>query len=417
MPSSLKVWLALPFACALLPFIAQVRAGHRAPTNQIPPSPQQAGMSPSAARREWDVHRDWTHFTTRVLGDAVVTESMKALLASGLSPNTLDKYGRTSLHAVALLGQIDLARYLLSKGVDVNARDSDGRTPLMIVASAGGFDLFSGFAPTSPWEFFWTESLCRPESSEVRDRRVKPLRDWYEMVTAQGPMLRLLLDAGADLSARDGAGRDALDHAALGGPTGFARLLAGKAGAGGQQPCDLSAAQSPEVRGLRLGIGLREVAARFRPSGLPEEDSCGRLALRFDWPSDLLGQPASRPQELAGVRRISLGFLSGRLAYLRVTYEREAAPLKPAEFRSTLSTSLRLPGRWRRAGEEAQGDQPYSIACDGFTMVAGHHLGPYVELTDEAALRTLLERDAGERLRRLREEKEEKERRRRVFKP
>jgi hypothetical protein len=374
-------------------------------------------VSASPARRGWDTHRDWVRFTTGILGDTTVTDSMKALLASGFDPGTQDRFGRTALHAAAMLGQVELARFLLARAADVDARARDGRTPLMVSAAAGGFDLFPGFAPTSPWEFFWTESLCWPESSEVRARRVKPLRDWYGMVMAQGPMLRLLLDAGADVTARDGDGRDAFDHAALGGPTGLARLLVGKAGAGEQRRCDLTTAQSPEVRGLRLGMGLREVAARFRPSPLPEEDSCGRVMLQFDWAANLLGLPAQRPQELEGVRRIGLGFLSGRLAYLRVTYEREAAPLKPAEFRSTLSTSLRLPGRWHRAGDEAQWDQPYSMACDGFTAVAGHHIGPYVELTDEAALRRLLERDADARLRRLREENEEKKRRKREFKP
>jgi hypothetical protein len=250
-------------------------------------------------------------------------------------------------------------------------------------------------------------------ASEVRDRRVKPLRDWSDMVTAQGPMLRLLLDAGADIASKDAAGRDAFDHAALGGPTGFARMLLRKVGVGEQPRCDLTPAQSPEVRGLRLGMSLREAVARLRPSPLPEADSCGRLALHLDWADDLLGQPAPRPPGFEEVRRVGLGFLDGRLSYFRVTY---ATPLKPAEFRSTLSTSLRMPGKWRRADDEALGDQPYSIACDGFTVMAGYHTRPYVELIDEAALRTLLQRDADARLRRLREE-EEKGRRRKVFKP
>lgn len=374
-------------------------------------------MLPSTARRQWDADRDWLRFTTGILGDTAITDDMRALLASGVAPDTQDRFGRTALHAAAVLGQIELARFLLARGANINARDREGRTPLMIATSAGGFDLFSGFAPTSPWEYFWTESLCWPEPSKARDRRVKPLRNWYAMVMAGAPMLKLLLDAGADVAAKDSAGRDALDHAALGGPTGFERMLVGKGGTTEQSRCDLTPERSPEVRGLRLGMDLREVAAHFSVSGLPKADLCGRLALRLDWGAELLGQPAARPQHLAGVRRAGLGFLDGRLAYFRVIYKREAAPLKLDEFRLTLSESLRLPGRWRRASNEVLGDQSYSIACDGFTAAAGYHVGPYVEVIDEAALRTLLGRDAETRLRRLREGEAERERRRREFKP
>jgi hypothetical protein len=150
MPTSPRVRLALLLACALMPIIAQAQPGHRVPAKQPKESPHQVDTLPAATRREWDSRRDWIHFTTGVLGDTAITDLMKALLASGLDPDTQDKYGRTALHAAALLGQLDLARYLLSKGADVNARDGDGRTPLMISTSAGGFDPFGGSATVSP---------------------------------------------------------------------------------------------------------------------------------------------------------------------------------------------------------------------------------------------------------------------------
>lgn len=408
------VRLALHLTYALsLSIITAAQVGPQVPAGQSADvTIQRTGILPSAARREWDSRRDWLRFTTGVIGDKSVTDSMKALLTSGLAPDTQDKFGRTALHAAAMLGQVELARFLLARGAGVNARDRERRTPLMISASASGLDFFHSFSPTSPWESFWTESLCWPELSEVRDRRVKPLRDWHAMVTAEEPMLRMLLDAGADVAAIDSAGRDAFDYVALGGPTGFARMLCGKSITVEQSHCDLTPAQSPEVRGLRLGMELREVAARFHAAGTPEPDSCGRQVLQLNWAEDLLGQPAPRPQELKDVRRISLGFLDGHLAYFRVTY---TTPLKPAEFRSTLSATLRLAGRWRRAGSEGLYDEPYSISCGGFTVVAGS--GPYVELIDEAGLRTLLQRDADARLRRLREGEAERERRKREFKP
>jgi hypothetical protein len=378
---------------------------------------KQSGVSASPARREWEAAHDWLRFTTRVLGDAAVTDSMKALLASGLSPNTQDKFGRTALHAAALLGQQELARYLLSKGADVNARDRDGRTPLMVSASAGGYDHFSGFATLSPWGRLWTEPVCDLEAPAERYAAVPELESWHSQVVAQRPVLRLLLEAGADLSLKDSEGLDVFDHVARGGPTGLDRLLPVKAAAGDQSRCDLGLTRAPEVRGLRLGMTLREATSRFRPPRVEEAEWCGRQMLEFDWGDDLLGQPAPRPNDLAGVRRIRLGFLDGRLAYFRVTYDPREAPLTAEQFRSTLTSSLALPGRWRRADGTAGYEPLYSVGCDGFTVMAGYEVGAYVELHDTGAIDLLRRRREEEKLRKLREAEREKERRRRIFKP
>jgi hypothetical protein len=407
----------LLLACALLPIAAQAQAGRRAPAKQSKESPHQADTLSAAARREWDERRDWIHFTTRVLGDIAVTDSMKALLASGLSPNTQDKYGRTALHAAVLLAQLELARYLLSKGADVNTRDRDAHTPLMVSASAGGFDHFQGFATLSPWGQLWLEPVCDLEGAGERSAAVRGFESWHGQVVAQRPMLRLLLEAGADTSLKDSEGLDALDHAAKAGPTALDRLLPVKASAGEQLRCDLGMARSPEVRGLRLGMTIREATSRFKPSSMSDAEWCGRQTLEFDWSDDLLGQPATRSKQLAGVRRIKLGFLDGSLAYFRVTYDPKDAPLTPEQFRSTLSSSLMLPGRWRAADGTGIWEPLYSISCNGFAAVAGYNGGPYIEMHDTGAIDLLLRRRQEGRLRKLREVEQEKERRRRVFKP
>lgn len=379
---------------------------------------QQSATSASIARRDWIAFKDWTYFTTRVLGDDSVPDSMKALLASGLNPNTLDKYGRTALHAAVLLAQVELARYLLSKGADINARDRDGRTSLMVSASAGGYDHFSGFATLSPWGRLWTEPVCDLEGAGERSPVVHGFEGWHGQAAAQRPMLRLLLEAGADVKLEDLEGRDVFDHAAGGGPTGLDRLLLTKVPAGEQTRCALSLVRSPEVRGLRLGMSLREAVSPLRPPRVAEAEWCGRQTLEFDWSADLLGQPAPRPRELlAGVRRIRLGFLDGRLAYFRITYDEQDAPLSSEQFRSTLSSALALPGRWSRANDTGKWEPLYSVSCDGFQVITGYDGGPYVELHDTGAIDLLLRRRQETKLRRLREAEEKRERKRRVFKP
>jgi hypothetical protein len=99
---------------------------------------------PVAARKEWDARRDWLRFTSGALGDATIKDDIKELLASGAEPETQDRYGRAALHAAAMLGQVELARFLLPKGADVNVRAREGRTPLMVSAS-------ESTGPTTYW--------------------------------------------------------------------------------------------------------------------------------------------------------------------------------------------------------------------------------------------------------------------------
>jgi Skp family chaperone for outer membrane proteins len=62
-------------------------------------------------------------------------------------------------------------------------------------------------------------------------------------------------------------------------------------------------------------------------------------------------------------------------------------------------------------------DQAYVVGCDGFKVMTGYLVGPYVELHDMEALRRLLQRKVDEEGRQKREAEEEQERRRREFKP
>ena len=112
-------------------------------------------------------------------------ENMRCLLANGANPNAVNSFDTPLMKAAALLA-VESARILIEYGADVNAKRSiDGKTPLMIAAMQSDHTLHPGNIP--------------PHASGL--------------VTPATDMLRLLIEKGADVNARDGAGMTALYHA------------------------------------------------------------------------------------------------------------------------------------------------------------------------------------------------------------
>jgi ankyrin repeat protein len=370
----------------------------------------------NSARRTWESGPDWGRFTSPVVGDAAVKDELKALLDSGVSPNAQDKQGRMALHVAAMLGQTELARYLLSRGAGVDARDRLGRTPLMVSASLGGFKLFAG--TSSPWPSFWADPLCpEREGDDSSNQRRKELREWYIIAPAHPPLVRLLIEAGADVNAADSEGQTVMDHAGMGGPTEIDRLILASGRVRGGRQCELKLAQAPALCGFRLGMTLSEASSRFSYYGVPAADSCGRVNITLDPQPGRLWREARRPEEFDGVRGVRLGFLDGRLTYVRMTYDNGTSWRGVSEYLAALSGSLGLPASWHKAGDGGVMSQAHVIGCDGFKMVAGIDLGAYVELHDVAAVQEMLRRKVEDDTRRKREDERERERRRRVFRP
>lgn len=380
-------------------------AGARTPAPAATPrSVNTAAVSP--ARRIWEVNHDWGDFVSGLIGDTAVKGELKALLDSGLDVNSRDRGGRIALHLAAKQGQAELARYLLSRGADINARDALGRTPLML--AVGPSDLKLSSDDYAPLGSFWTARPCGDEEGGTASRYETGWPTWYSIAERRRPLIRLLLDSGADLTAADNLGLTVFDHAVRGGLTGFERLLHLPGKASLPLACNLALTEAPVLRGLRLGMSAAEASARL--GGItPTPGHCGLSTLYAT------GSRLSAARDFEGVGAVRLVFLDGKVVYLHVAYGRESSFRSFDEYLSTLSSTLGLPRAWRRAAGYPGLEAAHSQTCDGFVMVAGRMGVSYVELHDMKAVETLLRRDVEEG-KKLRLE-EEQERRKQSFKP
>jgi ankyrin repeat protein len=389
---------------------ATTDADNRARTPAAPQATPPANASTlSPARRVWEANHDWADFVSKNVGDSVVKDELKALLDSGLDVNSIDRSGRTALHLAAILGQAELARYLLSRGADINARNTPGRTPLMLAVSPDDFKLpGGGYAPLGD---FWTAPPCGEGDGGKPAMYETSWPAWYSVAEARRPLILALLNAGADLTLADRQGRTAFDHAAAGGLTGFECLLHVPGKSGLPPACNLRLKDAPALRGLRLGMSVAEVSSRF--GGL--RPTLGRCGLSTLYLSDRQLSSAARGFE--GVALVRLILLDDKVVYLNVGYGREFPFKSFDEYLSTLSSSLGLPGMWRRVAGALDFERAHAMTCEGFVVAAGRVGSLYVELHDTEAARTLVRRDTEAGQRQKQEAEREAERRRQSFKP
>jgi ankyrin repeat protein len=115
-------------------------------------------------------------------------DNLRMLLKQGANPNTIDEKGWLVLSQAANIGPTtDSVKVLISAGANVNAVDADGTTPLMHAAFA---------------------DFRLPQSMVWRTSNVT-----------------VLLENGADISAKNDRGRSALYYAARGGALSMCKLL------------------------------------------------------------------------------------------------------------------------------------------------------------------------------------------------
>jgi ankyrin repeat protein len=129
--------------------------------------------------------------------------------------DTQHTLGRTDLHVAVKYGHIGDVEYLLEKNADIHARDNLGWNALNFAADTGNIDI--------------TRLLLERLKSGKPDPKPTPLyfKSPLDCAICNGhtEIVRLLLDAGADIDAPNGNGVTPLECATNGGHTKIVELL------------------------------------------------------------------------------------------------------------------------------------------------------------------------------------------------
>ena len=163
--------------------------------------------------------------------------SVRRLLAGGASADARDRDGRTAVTAAAIGDHVDVARVLIDAGADVDLQDAERNNPLLVCGRTGNVAMLREVLRAHPDltrtnRFGGTALIPASERGHVEMVRALLRTDidvdhvnrlgWTALLEAVmlgdgGPahrqIVRLLVDAGADLSLADGDGVTALQHA------------------------------------------------------------------------------------------------------------------------------------------------------------------------------------------------------------
>jgi len=132
------------------------------------------------------------------------TKKVERLLWLGINVNAIDDEGASPLMLVeackgdVVTSRVELVELLIAKGADVNLRNSEGRTALMYAARNGDTPALNAL-------------LKSGASVNITDNGGETALTKAATSSCNEETVRALLNAGADLQARDRQGRNALD--------------------------------------------------------------------------------------------------------------------------------------------------------------------------------------------------------------
>lgn len=131
------------------------------------------------------------------------------------------------------------------------------------------------------------------------------------------------------------------------------------------KPCSLKLDQSPELRGIRLGMTIDEVKSKYPSFGKPgvaysKEEGFGKEIVRIDKPD---------PKE---VESMIITFVDSKATRIKVFYNNDLNWKSADEFAKQTAKALKLDGTWEKIGQDNEaGSMRYMNCGIDFTVVAG----------------------------------------------
>ena len=190
-------------------------------------------------RAQTEARDKWGRTTLHKAASAGHLVTVRALLDGGANIKATSEDGVTALHRAALEGHPDVVKLLVERGAEIDACDESGRTALLMAASNGHLDVVElllgkgamqnreGMAllMVAPGDHSGlVQQLLDPKAVGVPDeyRRMKLL-----MAASHNDLdvVKLLLDIGTDIEAKDVDGKTAFYRAASMGHIAATKLL------------------------------------------------------------------------------------------------------------------------------------------------------------------------------------------------
>ena len=177
--------------------------------------------------------------------DAAISGDMAEivrLLDLGIDVNIQDRFNNAQLYYSTKSDYIEIIRLLLDRGADINARDRFNRIPLNEAVSAlmllDTDEDINAVGSTLNWIPLYyavrrghidTVRLLLDKGADINARdRLFRTSLYYAFSSGRVDIVILLLDRGADINVRDGLSRILLHEAVSSGHIGIVRLLLGR---------------------------------------------------------------------------------------------------------------------------------------------------------------------------------------------